>query len=288
MYNPAVKFPALDPGKMLATDDAVDWSIPIDDTAFHFHPEYLSLYGTPQWNAMSEKERFAYSRHEAVAFYRTGTWFENILIHGLMHHLYDLPANDPLHRFLYLEASEECRHCAMFGEFARHAGTPPYLPSRRVLFMGKILKHTGSKIVYHLAILGGEEIADAYDRATSRGENIHPVSKQMAKLHVIDETRHMAFVKTYLAELWPALGPVAKAYARWYMPITLFTMVDAMVNRQVYRTLGIKDGYSAAWRNPHRRERIRQALAGYTGFLTRLGVITPMTRPVWRALGLLA
>ena len=31
----------------------VDWSVAIDDSAFHLPPEVLPLYGTAPWNAMS-------------------------------------------------------------------------------------------------------------------------------------------------------------------------------------------------------------------------------------------
>ena len=35
----------------------VDWSVPIDDSAYHLPPEWLPLYGTPAWEAMTEPER---------------------------------------------------------------------------------------------------------------------------------------------------------------------------------------------------------------------------------------
>ena len=45
----------------------VDWSVPIDDSAFHLPPALLPLYGTAPWDAMTETERMAYSRHETAA-----------------------------------------------------------------------------------------------------------------------------------------------------------------------------------------------------------------------------
>ena len=35
---------------------------------------------------------------------------------------------------------------------------------------------------------------------------MHPVSRQIAKLHVLEEARHVSFAKTYLAEVWPTLA----------------------------------------------------------------------------------
>src|SRR3954471_724361 len=41
----------------------VDWSVPIDDSSYHLPLDKLPLFGTPQWDAMSEAERRTYSRH---------------------------------------------------------------------------------------------------------------------------------------------------------------------------------------------------------------------------------
>src|SRR4030088_430703 len=73
----------------------IDWDRPIDDSAYHLPPEELPLYGTPQWDAMSEQERMTYSRHECAALCSAGIWFEGILMRFLLDHLYDMPATDP-------------------------------------------------------------------------------------------------------------------------------------------------------------------------------------------------
>ena len=45
----------------------IDWDLPIDDSTYHLPPEFLPLYGTEQWEVMSEDQRRAYSRHECAA-----------------------------------------------------------------------------------------------------------------------------------------------------------------------------------------------------------------------------
>ncbi|MBI3550245.1 MAG: diiron oxygenase [Elusimicrobia bacterium] len=279
--------PPPDAGKTAAKETAVDWTIAIDDSAYHLAPEYLNLYGTPAWEAMSEPARRAYSRHEAAAFYRTVIWFENILIHGVMKYLYAEPAGAATAKFLFLEASEECRHTAMFGEFIRRSGTPPYLPSPRVLRLGKVLKRLGIRVVYFMAILCGEEVVDACNRATSRFEGSHPVSKQMARLHMIDEAAHIAFAKDRIRELWARQDAKRRWCARWNMPIVVYAIVEGLVNEGVYRELGIAGGYRGAWDNVKRRERVIRDLAPYLQFLASLGVITPAYARVYRWLGLM-
>jgi P-aminobenzoate N-oxygenase AurF len=118
---------------------AVDWTLPIDDSAYHLPPELLALYGTPVWAEMSEPQRIAYSRHEAAAVFAAGIWFENALMQVVLRHLVDIDVTDPIHRYLLIEVADECRHSAMFGEYIRRAGTPAYAPNRPV-----IVDETGS------------------------------------------------------------------------------------------------------------------------------------------------
>src|SRR5689334_20937565 len=89
---------------------SVDWSVPIDDSAYHLPPELLPLYGTAAWTDMSEAARIAYSRHETAALCGAGIWFENVLMRAVLRHLADLPVTDPSHRYLLVEVADECRH----------------------------------------------------------------------------------------------------------------------------------------------------------------------------------
>src|ERR1700681_1453659 len=107
----------------------IDWSTPIDDSAFHLPPELLPLYGTAAWEAMSDTERIAYSRHETAALCGAGIWFENVLMQVLLRHLAEMPVTDPAHRYLLVEVADECRHSMMFGEYIRRARTPAYRPT---------------------------------------------------------------------------------------------------------------------------------------------------------------
>ena len=59
-----------------------------------------------------------------------------------------------------------------------------------------------------------------------------------------------------------------------------------MVNADVYRTLGIADGATAARRNPAHRARIVCDLSKLVGFLEELGVIDESVRSAWVERGL--
>jgi hypothetical protein len=266
---------------------AIEWDTPIDDTAFHLAPETLPLYGTSLWDAMSERERFRYSRHECAALCGAGIWFENILMHCVIGHLYDMPADDAAQRYLLVETADECRHSAMFGEYIRRAGTPAYRPPAGLRGAGRFMKATVTRPGAYVAILVAEEILDASNRATLAHDRVHPIPAAMARIHVIEEARHMAFARTYLEECWPQLDTATRSAAIAMAPFVARGIVDALVNPAVYETLGIEGGCTAARRNRHHTDRVKRDLAPLAEFLGEVGVLPWAARPLWYALGLL-
>ncbi len=265
----------------------IDWTVPIDDRAFHLPPEALPLFGTSIWVGMSEQERIAYSRHELASLCSAGIWFEGILMHLVLRHLYDMPADDPTHRYLLIETADECRHSAMFGEVIRRADTPAYRVRPFLRFTGRFMKASAGRAAGYIAILAAEELLDVANRATMKDDRVHPVSKSVAKLHVLEEARHMSFARTYLTEVWPTLKRRDRIVASLMAPTFVWGIAQALVNPAVYEELAIDGGARVARRNPFHRRRVVRDLGGLTRYLEGLGAIGRFTKPIWRALGLL-
>lgn len=264
----------------------IDWDVDYDDSMFYLPPEFLPLYGTAVWDAMSDVERKEYSRHECASLCSAGIWFENILMSLIMRHLYDLPASDGSFRFLLTETADECRHSSMFGELIDRLGTPSYQVQSLLRFGGKFIKSTTKGPEAYIAMLAAEELLDVSNRATMKDESVHPVSRRVAKIHVMEEARHVSFARAYAAEVWPTLGFVRRVVAMVRAPFVVAGIADALVNPEVYETLGIEDGAKIAKHNPNHIERVARDLAKLTEFLDEIGVINRVTRPVWRLLGL--
>jgi P-aminobenzoate N-oxygenase AurF len=264
---------------------AVDWSVPVDDSAYHLPPEMLPLYDTAEWHAMSESERITYSRHETAALCGAGIWFENVLMQAVLRHLSELPVTDPSHRYLLVEVADECRHSTMFGEYIRRSGTPAYRPAAPAIPIDDL---PGGRAMSYLLILAVEELLDYINRATMRDERVHTVSRQIAKVHVLEEARHVSFAKTYLAETWPMLDAQERATVSTTAAEMVSVVADLSVDARVYEELGIDHGEAIARRNPHHRATIVAGLTKLTTFLTDLGVIDDVNRDGWIEHGLLA
>ena len=138
----------------------------------------------------------------------------------------------------------------------------------------------------YLLILAVEELLDAANRATMKDDRVHPVARQIAKVHVLEEARHVSFAKTYLSEIWPTLPAEERAAAADFAPVAVGLVAGRTVDPHVFETLGIEGGYESAITNPHHEARVVEGLAKLTAFLTELGVIDDERRPQWEALGL--
>ena len=264
----------------------VDWSIEVcDDSVFHLPPEKLPLFGTVQWEAMTEAERRTYSRHECASLSAAGIWFENKLMQIVLRHLAELPVTDPSHRYLLVEIADECRHSTMFGEYIRRAGTPTYAPTGGAE-LGDVDRLPGGRAMGYLLILAVEELLDMCNRATMRDDTLHPVSRQIAKIHVLEEARHLSFAKTFLLEVWPTLPADERTDAAALAPAAVGFVAELMVNPDVYRTLHIDGGVEAARNNPAHHARIIRDLSKLVSFLEELGVIDERNRSAWVERGL--
>src|SRR5438552_1501392 len=244
----------------------VDWSVPIDDSAPHLPPEWLPLYGTAAWEAMTEAARITYSRHEAAALCGAGIWFENRLMQLVLRHLAEMPVDSPAHRYLLVEVADECRHSTMFGEYIRRAETPAYTPHTDADPLDA-LDVPGKRALGYVLILAVEELLDAVNRATMKDDRIHPVSRQIAKLHVAEEARHVSFAKTYLAEVWPTLDEEERRAVQSLAPAAVAIVANLTINPAVYETLGIVGGEEDARANPNHRARVVEGLVKLTSFL---------------------
>jgi hypothetical protein len=218
---------------------------------------------------MSAAAQIAYSRHETAAMFGAGIWFENALMQIVLDHLTEVDVQDPIHRYLLTEVADECRHSMMFGEFIRRAGTPSYGPSREVT----VEKGRGGRAMSYLAILAIEELLDYANRATMRDDRLHPVARQISKLHVLEEARHVSFAKSYLSECWPTLDSAEQEFVSAVAPDLVAEIVALSLDPAVFEHLGITDGHELAKANPAYKANVVAGLAKLTTFLSEIGII---------------
>ena len=267
----------------------IDWNVPFDDSQFYVPPDLISLYGTELWNAMSREERVRLSKHEAACTMAQGIWFENILNFKMTSYLYRTSPLDPEFYWMQREIADECRHQMMFGEFVRHAGTPWYKPSWRAMMFGNVTRFATTKASVFISILAAEATTDYLNRRVAQDPECHPVTRQISRIHIIEEARHLGYARHWLEENFSALPTAVKIVARAEAPASVQIILSQLSSPDIYANLHLPPhAAKLARRNPARKKIRLEACAELAEFLAQIDVINHRTAPAWRRLALIA
>jgi len=270
-------------------DVEVDWDAPLVEGMYALPEHLISLYGTPMWEQMPLEQRQALSRHEVACMASVGIWFEIILMQLLTRHIYDLDYQSDHVRYALTEMADECRHSKMFARLVRSMQAPLYRPSPTVRQLGRFLKTYASTPGAFTATLLCEEILDRIQRQTFPDETVQPVVRQVTRIHVVEEARHIRYAREELARQMQVCGPVERHWTRIVSGVASSVIAGTLITPEVYANVGLdpKEAMRQARESRHRQETMRWSAEKLTGFLRETGVIGgPASRALWRRSGL--
>lgn len=223
----------------LDPDVEVDWSAPPVPGLLWLPEHRVTLYGTPLWDRLTPEQRVELSKQEVASQCSTGIWFEAILMHMLLRHHYAQDQVDAHARHTLTEVAEECRHSLMFGRFLTTTGCPDYGPGRRLHRVGRAFKALGNPTVTFAGALLVEEVLDSLQREVMRDASVQPLIRQVARVHVVEEARHIAFARTETARAVAALGRTELAVTRVVTAGVADSVLRALVHPRVYASVGL-------------------------------------------------
>ena len=183
----------------------IDWDAPLDPDKFFLPPNVVSLYGTPQWDAMTREQQIELSRQELISILSAGIWFENILNQALLRDLmHKNPTSNATH-YALTELGDETRHMVMFGKTIARIGGIPVRPRlhQRIVINSLPFAFRGS--VLWAAALVGEEIFDALQRQIMEDPELQPIVQRLMRIHVTEEARHIQFARDGLRKSVPTM-----------------------------------------------------------------------------------
>jgi hypothetical protein len=262
----------------------VDWDAPVLPGVFAIPPHRVSLYGTDLWERLNHDQRVELSKHEVCSVARIGVWFEIILMQLLLRYAYDRDPRDKHIHCALTEIADECRHSIMFGRMIEKYGVPDYTPRRLTNELGRFFETVGYGPALFAGALIAEEVTDQLQRESMRDESIQPLTRQVNKIHVTEEARHVRYAREELARLMPKTGPVRRGVARFVTAQMAVVIANNLVHRDVYAAVGIdpKVGYRAARANPHHQETKRWTARKLMPYLREMGLIGGPTELQWR------
>jgi len=179
--------------------EAIAWPEALDRRQWFTVPSFVSLHGTPTWEAMTEDEQKVLSFWEAVNFYSLNIHGEKVLMAGLAARLYR-PGMEGVAEYLHHFLDEENKHSVWFGTFCtRYAGK--VYPDRKVAFPQEHAEGE-EDFLFFAKVSIFEEIVDRYNLAMARDERLVPVARQINANHHAEEVRHLVFGRRMVEELW--------------------------------------------------------------------------------------
>ncbi|HEX6514677.1 MAG TPA: diiron oxygenase [Nocardioidaceae bacterium] len=262
----------------------IDWDAPLADDCFFMQPERMSLYGTPTWERLSRAQRIELSRHEVASIAGVGLWFELILMQLMVRDVYDRDPRSEGAQYALTEIGDECRHSVMFARMIERYGVPAYGATPPVHRLGRAFKTMASGVSGYAAILVAEEILDRWQRELVKDERVQPLSRMVARIHVLEEARHMTFAREEVQRLTPSLSRPSLAWHRHVTAQTALFVTRSLVHPGVYAAVGLdpRAARKEAYANPHYRQTLAWMGERVLAFLDEQGLIGRAQLPTWR------
>jgi hypothetical protein len=275
----------------------VPWDEPeyaIDPTDARFELPSDSGLGATNWYRSQPAEvRARIGLHGIASNMKAGLQFESILKRGLLEYAFELPDHSPEFRYAYHEVIEEAQHSLMFQEFVNRSGLEVSgltwdmkFGARRVIGMARRFP-----ALFFVFVLGGEDPIDHVQRTALRsGRELHPLLERIMRIHVTEEARHLSFARQYLRTVVPTLSRAKRHSIAIQAPFILATMAAVMMRppRSLIRAYGIPKDVIADAYGPDSaaRANVQASLRKVRTLLDDLGLITPLSKRLWKAFGI--
>lgn len=261
----------------------VAWDSAWQRDQFFLPEELISLYGTPLWETMPRAQRVELSRYEAGCHAWTALWGENQLIQLVAQHISRLDPSTKHVQYALTELEEECRHSVMFARLMGKLGTPAHHRSFVDRCRAKLWKVSMGPIRVFTSVLIIEDVLDRLQRATMDDASVQPVIRDVARVHVVEEARHISYARAEL-ERQMASCPALKRYATQFMAgLCAIFMSRGLIPPDVYTAVGLnaRDAARQARASAHRGATLRWSAERLTTFFTEIGVIGPAGAWAW-------
>ncbi|TNY35225.1 AurF N-oxygenase family protein [Thermomonospora catenispora] len=272
--------------------DDPDYQIDPDDPRWTLSPFLDPLARTDWYASQPEHIQARIGLWRTATAMKVGLQFENLLKRGLLNYAYWLPNGRPEFRYVLHETTEECHHAMMFQEFVNRTKMPIRGMPRALTVIAQSAPWIPliSTELFFVFVLGGEDPIDYVQRRTLKeGYAKHPLQKKIMQIHIAEEARHISFARHFLRHRVPRLSPLRRGFLSVMTPIVLGAMARIMLcpPGPMVRYFNIPpEVVKEAYRHPDFRAELRNCIAKTRELAHELGLINPVSKRVWQALGI--
>ncbi len=265
----------------------IDWDAPLEEGKWFLAENRCSLYGTELWDSLSLEQKLVVSREELAASVAVGVWTEHMLLHLVSRYVYKRDVSTPQVQFALTEVADEVRHMIMFAKLIEKIGTDIYPTPAKTLKSGRLLKTFAPVPALWALILLTEEFFDRFQREQSNDERIQPVVRSVARIHVVEEARHISFARTELETFVPTLSAFKLDLLRKFLANVVKSIRENRYNPLVYERAGLdpKVAMEQAKSSPHGKVNAAYGAERIAAYYKKIGLIGGSSEKVWREAG---
>ena len=267
----------------------MDWGAPLEEGKW-FVPEHrCTLYGTSLWDSLSVEQRINVSREELASNLALGVWTEWMLLEAVARYSYDFDVTAPAAQFAMTEAADEVRHMIMFADVIEKIGCKWYRVPPRTRISGRFLKVLAPVPWLWALLMMTEQLFDRFQREMVEDETLQPLIREMCRIHVVEEARHITFAQTEIEKFATKASKVQRFMVQMLLAMTVETLAREVFNPEMYRRAGLdpQTARKAAVGNLNNRASFKWAAEEISQYYKSIGLIGGMAEKKWKAAGFL-
>ncbi|PCJ52469.1 MAG: hypothetical protein COA70_11990 [Planctomycetota bacterium] len=233
--------------------EQLDWGLSGELAgALCWPPEMLSIHGTVVATRTSQTQRDHLAFQELRNFFSLSIHGERALVKSLERMLAE-NSEGPIADYIDVIRREEVRHMSWFQTFCNQFADGPFL-DRLVPFPNDKEDPTTDVVVFCQAMIF-EALLDFFNSLMAKDERLHPLVREIHRLHHGEESRHLAFdrgiIQHWMANLDCRFDANRMQQERSEIADHLAGFVDflfgALCSKDAYRAAGLE--------NPHQVRR---------------------------------
>jgi hypothetical protein len=255
------------------------WPDELPEEQWWMTRELMTVHGTEIEKQLTEKQLMALSRWESIHFY-------SLNVHGIRELLLEVikrihtPGFDLESEFFHHFVGEENEHMWFFATFCLRYGGKIYKDKKAKWSIESMEPDIESLLVF-ARILIFEEIVDYFNLRMGKDESLHPIIRQVNSIHHQDESRHIAFGREIVKQLFAGVRakhpPQRLLEIDDYLSRYLVASVQSLYSPAAYQDAGIPEPYkvrTALLEDPARKAYNAKILKRTVDFFTANQIIS--------------
>lgn len=255
------------------------WPDQLPDEQWWMSPNLMTIHNTRFTETLSVQQQMALSKWESIHFY-------SLNVHGIRELLVEvvkrvhMPGYELESEFFHHFIGEENEHMWFFATFCLKYGNKIYADKKLKLSLDVVDADIESFLVFS-RILIFEEIVDYFNIRMGRDETLHPIIRQVNAIHHQDESRHIAFGREIVNQLFERVRakhpPERLQELDTYLQRYLLASVQSLYSPTAYKDAGIPEPHKVRTElleDPARKTENRKILKRTVDFFANSGILS--------------